>query len=268
VTTPLPLDPVPPFVFPDSRILAGSHAYPTYVPFEKLMQTAAGVVGVVSGLDRHGANWLIQFLADSHATCRLIAVLYPACPTDANVLNRLLHVQAAADDRDERGPAVEIRMLPLTTWPPSAPNTLCFLPALAGEEPYLLTGSSPNFGAHSSASADINVIFRPGLELLDAWCNWFEWVWQASVPLTRQTASIPPLVPAPGSADAAQAWRDYLTLCRNARAGAEAVPESVVSVDPETGQVAVTDWTCPGFVDTWVKPPMLPGGTAARTSWD
>jgi hypothetical protein len=27
-------------------------------------------------------------------------------------------------------------------------------------------------------------------------------------------------------------------------------------------------WTCPGFVDTWVKPPMLPGGTAARTSWD
>jgi hypothetical protein len=35
-----------------------------------------------------------------------------------------------------------------------------------------------------------------------------------------------------------------------------------------TLDLAEQEWTCPGFVDTWVKPPMLPGGTAARTSWD
>lgn len=74
---PSTLDPLPPFVFPDSRILAGSHEYRTAVPFEHLLDKAAGIVGVVSGLDRSGAAWLTQHLAERHVTCRLIVVSTP-----------------------------------------------------------------------------------------------------------------------------------------------------------------------------------------------
>ena len=42
--TALPLGPVPPFVFPDSRVLAGTHIYQTAVPFERLLQAASAVV--------------------------------------------------------------------------------------------------------------------------------------------------------------------------------------------------------------------------------
>jgi hypothetical protein len=240
---PLPLGLTPPCVFPDPRILAGSHRYQATVPFSAAVERSAWVGGVVSGLDRHGADWLSRLVVDHALTCRLIVVLYPACPTNGDVLNTLLRLQPASiesgsEPGKERGLQVRVLPLPASQW--AAPNALCLVPRSAGDEPCVVIGSSPNFGIGRNDCADASAIFYAGPEILDSWRNWFEWVWAASVPLTEATVAIPALIPAPGTAEAADAWQAYLTMCRNVRAGARSVAPTA-SVDPQTGGVTVTD---------------------------
>jgi len=85
----------------------------------------------------------------------------------------------------------------------------------------------------------LNLAFSPDPTLLEAWRNWFDWVWLASVPLTKETAEIPPLVPAPGSVEAADAWHAYLTSCREARARGDDSSQTKVVVGSDSGQVTV-----------------------------
>ncbi len=239
---PLTLDPIPPFVWPDPRVLSGSHAYAGSVPFDSLLNRAKALAGVVSGVDLDGARWLAHVVSRGNLRCRLVTVLYAACPTQAEVLRALLELQSPIDRQGglfPEVPSVELRILPFEWAPGTFPNGICILDSEAAV-PCLVTGSSPNFGLGSEDSAHLNFAFHPDPALLEAWQNWFKWVWAASVPLTAETAAIPALVPAPGTAEAAEAWHDYLTRCREARAGGSEASQAIVRVDPESGKVTVT----------------------------
>lgn len=237
----LTLDPVPPFVWPDSRVLSGSHAYAGAVPYDSVLSRASGVAGVVSGINLEGARWFARLVAAKNLPSRVVIVLFPACPTNPEVLNALKDLNSAIPRQGSgQQPLAELRLLPFE--PPSAtlPNSLCILNSDGGE-PCLITGSSANFGLGCGESAHLNLAFHPDPALLEAWRNWFDWVWSQSVPLTDETAEIPRLVPAPGTAEAVEAWDAYLTRCLVARGRGDNKSQTRVRVDPESGQVTAID---------------------------
>ena len=239
----LTLDPVPPFVWPDPRVFGGSHAYTSAVPYDSVISRARGLAGVVTGVDLRGARWLAELVSNRNLQSRLVIVLYPACPTRAEVLDALHAVQSIVPEPTGRvpGPAlVELRLLPFEEPSGDSPNSLCVVDA-EGREPCLIMGSAANFGLGSGESAHLNLVFHPEPSLLEAWRNWFEWVWSVSVPLSNKTAEIPLLVPAPGTAEAADAWHAYLTRCRDARAHDDEKSQTKVKVDPDSGQVTLID---------------------------
>jgi len=183
----LTLDPVPPFVWPDPRVFGGSHAYTSAVPYDSVISRARGLAGVVSGVDLQGARWLAALVRIRNLQSRLVIVLYPACPTRAEVLDALHAVQSIVPEPTGRvpGPAlVELRLLPFEEPSGDFPNSLCVVDA-EGREPCLIMGSAANFGLGSGESAHLNLVFHPEPSLLEAWRNWFEWVWSGEIGMPR-----------------------------------------------------------------------------------
>jgi len=122
----LTLDPVPPFVWPDPRVFGGSHAYTSAVPYDSVISRARGLAGVVTGVDLRGARWLAELVSNRNLQSRLVIVLYPACPTRAEVLDALHAVQSIVPEPTGRvpGPAlVELRLLPFEEPSGDFPNS-------------------------------------------------------------------------------------------------------------------------------------------------
>jgi len=239
MTTP-PLNPAPPFVWPDPRVLSGSHTYGAQGPLGPVAARARTLLGVVSDLDATGVAWLTAQLEHQPALrVRLVGIVYPACRTRPDVLQHLLDLQARMAAPDGTAP-LTVRVLPTDRQSSTATNTLAIVED-EGRDPLLAVGVSGNLGLGASDRPDLNLVVPATPALFESWRNWFDWVWGVAVPLTAATVAIPALVPAEGSADAAAAWHHYLTACRQARPDYAAPGEARVAVDPESGQVRVHD---------------------------
>ncbi len=96
------IDPTPPFIWPDARVLDGSGHYRHATPLQTLFERARGVGGIVSGIDEIGARWLTELVRERNLSCRLILTVWPACPSGVSVLHELLDLQRAVATRQSR----------------------------------------------------------------------------------------------------------------------------------------------------------------------
>jgi hypothetical protein len=157
------------------------------------------------------------------------------------VLHDLAELQTASRSQPSvtAGTApVEFRLLPADQVVESPPNALCVVDP--DDRVCLATGSAFNFGLGAGPFAGFNVVLAAEPMLGDAWRQWFEWMWWAAVPMAHETISIPHLVPARGTTEAADTWQAYLTRCRQTRAGGEGLGDVKVTVDPDSGEVTAT----------------------------
>ncbi|MDQ0287201.1 hypothetical protein J2Z49_002322 [Desulfofundulus luciae] len=158
-------------------------------------------LGVTYDLDDRGINWIAGLLGKEEFKCRLVLLLYPACATRKEHLEHMLWWQ------DSYGGRFEARLLPVNTRP------LTVLALLHKNRWVMAVGAAPNLGADGTYPGLLNLFFLPDGILLENWRRWFELLWHASVPLTVESAAIPPLVPAKGSEEAARLWAEYVQAC-------------------------------------------------------
>src|SRR5437899_1446587 len=101
----------PPFLWPETRALAGGQQYAERPPFQTCVANADCLAGVVLDLENAGIDWLAtNFLDRPDITCSLIVAVYPACPTRDKHLSRLLKLM---EDCRGREFSVEFRLLPV-----------------------------------------------------------------------------------------------------------------------------------------------------------
>ena len=85
-----PLNPKPPFIWPDSRAAAGEGRAVTAVPFESLILLSSTVFGVVSAIDRKAVDWMECFLSDrQNAKLRIVVSIYPTARTTSADLEEI-----------------------------------------------------------------------------------------------------------------------------------------------------------------------------------
>lgn len=228
-----------PFVWPDSRRLAGHSApMPDLGP---LFSQSRLILGVVHGLTRNGVRRLKAvlageptttlggdkqlLLASAEKTVRLILTLYPTCPTTSNVLQDLLDLQKSY-------PSLEVKIITSSLF--SEPeNTIACYSALDAT-PTLLFGSAANLEDIPDQMIHHTLAFIPEPVLAAEWQNGFDVRWLKAATLTKQRANIPRLVLPEGTPEAAQRWTDYEQLCLTEHLAEEHVE---VVVDPTTGEV-------------------------------
>jgi len=118
-----------------------------------------------------------------------------------------------------------------------AMSALCFSEATSGHS-YFWIGNSCNLGCDQAQGGHLNFGFECEAAMVSQWLNWFASAWIESAPLTPLTANIPDLVPARGTQEAADSWREYEELCRQLRAPEKtnvdaAGQQQTLSVDQE-----------------------------------
>lgn len=224
---------VPPFVWPDPRILSGQWSC-RHPSLEPLAYSAQILYGVVSNVNADGVNWLERLMeGNSSLKCSLLLALYPACPTRRHELTRLYELQRFFVDR------LQFRVLVAELADGAANDSLCFL--MPDSEAYLMTGIAANFGLVEAWAGAVGAAVRCDPVLLASWDHWFDYVWEASsAPLGPATLDVPHLIPAQGDPTAAEAWQDYVLRCQHVVSAGQQVRDNLVEVDPDTGAVKVS----------------------------
>uniref|UniRef100_A0A7C1F2M0 Uncharacterized protein n=1 Tax=Ammonifex degensii TaxID=42838 RepID=A0A7C1F2M0_9THEO len=108
----------------------------------------------------------------------------------------------------------------------------------------MAVGTVPNLGIGTTSPGVVNFLFYPDRVLHEAWCTWFDRLWEVSVPLTVTSTAIPALVPAEGSPEASRMWSDYVEACysligatrKDAPARVEAVTANTAIAVPGSGE--------------------------------
>ena len=210
-----------PYVWPSVAELMGQAHHGPAIPFEHALENTASILGIVSGIDERGVTRLEAFLKQrSELVARIILAVYAGCPTRSHHLTRLLDLQTQAAGK------VIFRILPKISTGTSAPaNCLTAVP-VDRTAPVFLFGPTPNFGIDGADRTQVNMAFKSEIALFDRWNHWFNETWKQAAPLTEATADIPSLIPAPGSPEAADLWKEFCDRCIN-------TPAAVVNPDPE-----------------------------------
>lgn len=220
----------PPFVFPEPRVLAGVAGYNNKIPYAGLLSSAKCIFGAVYGVDDDGAAWLEKQLSDNPAVqCRIILMVYPACPTRETTLMKLLELQNTMGDR------IRLAIHPVRFFAGHPVNAL--LIACAEGKNYLLTGSSPNFGLGNEWYGEANFVLEAEAVLSQQWQIFFDYMWYKSSLLNLETARIPELIPAEGSREAAEIWQQYMSFFPGGSLFANG-PKT--DIDALTGEITAT----------------------------
>lgn len=240
------IEPEPPFLWPEPRVLVGHCCYPPPTPYVSVLRRTKELFGVTGDLEQSGVELLEDLLSDPETgIVRLIVAVYPACRTRAADLQRLLHVQ------EHFGSRLECRILVGDLRGGAPPNVLCIL--TRDRKQFLITGPTPNLAVQTGVPWHVNFALPADTVTLDEFRKWFDWTWTQAAPLRASTTSIPHLVPATGTPEAAAMWERYRLACLQDEvdrllegvgvdpgAGVDQSLERV-DVDPQTGEVTVTD---------------------------
>ena len=191
-----------PYVWPSAAELIEQVRNSPAIPFDHALENTASILGIVSDIDGRGVIYLETFLKQkSELVARIILAVYAGCPTRSNHLIRLLDFQTQAAGK------VIFRILPKISIGAPA-NCLAAVP-MDKTAPVFLFGPTSNFGIDGADRTQVNMAFQAEMALFDRWYHWFNDTWSQAAPLTAATADIPPLIPTPGSPEAAALWKDY-----------------------------------------------------------
>jgi len=165
--------------------------------------------GIVWDLDSSGVRLLEECLESDfpHLRIRLVAAVYAASPTTGDVLRKLLALVEASQGRLEA--ALAVIGLEGNASPMSA---LCFSDLKSGRSQFWV-GNSGNLCYGATRYGHLNFRFEPDDALASRWLEWFASAWSLAAPLTPMTANAPTLVPAAGTNEASDSWREYELLC-------------------------------------------------------
>ena len=147
---------------------------------------------------------------------KLVIAVYAASPTDAAVLTRVQQLSEGSADRAE----FSILARPLSG---NAGGMTALLLTNPSGTSHLWIGNSPNLALQPSNGGHLNVACEAHQVLTGKFVEWFADFWQQCSRLTPVTASVPALVPAAGSQDAARSWIAYEQLCKS-RGGSTTEP--------------------------------------------
>ena len=221
----------PPFLFPEPRVLAGVAGYNDIIPYTGILPSAKCIFGAVYGIDEDGASWLEKHLYDNpEVQSRIILMVYPACPTREDTLMKLLELQNTMANR------IRFAIYPVSFFTGYPANAL-LITCTEGKN-YLFTGSSPNFGLGNEWNGEVNFVLEADAALSQQWQAFIDYIWCISSPLNIETARIPKLIPAEGSKEAAEIWRQYMGFFPGESIFANG-PE--VDVDALTGEVKAAE---------------------------
>ncbi len=173
------------------------------------LRGAASILAVVSDLDRPGVEMVQRFLNENpDCSARIVAVLYPACPTTDRVLEKLHEYVQQLDGR------FQCALLPDGLIAAVTRMTVVLAPPAAARSARLWVGNSGNFGIGSRAASRLHVLWEPEPLLQDRFLGWFAALWESAAPLTATTARIPRLTWPKGDPEAGVLWEEYARLCQ------------------------------------------------------
>lgn len=200
----------PPFVWPET---SDPKEAPQRLPYWTSIPDPnqdVSMVGIVWGLDSRGVQFLREMLESEfpRLKVRLVIAVYAASPTTCEVLREMLALAESAQGRLE----VALRAISLKS-NASSLSALCFSEGQTARS-HLWVGNSGNFGFGAISEGHLNFGFEADAAMVARWLNWFVGAWTPSAPLTPHTANIPALVPASGTKEAADSWREYEELFR------------------------------------------------------
>lgn len=227
-----------PFLWPDSRILAGVAAYSEMPPFASFVEGADLLSGVLVDVTDGTIRWLDGLLHRHPAMrVRLVIAVSQACPTREGDLRALLMLRES--HATPEGSPLEIRLLAMSGFYGEncrhsvlPPTTLQAHDATSGET-LTCIGSVGDAGHGPVLTGSLNLVFRSEPALRNAWRKWFQYLLCIAAPLNEETCRIPHLIPPEGSEEAALAWAEFIENCE--QEGNEGSPAP--TVDPETGEV-------------------------------
>ena len=228
-----PLDPEPPFVWPEPRVLAAMTEYGRRPPYERLALEARSAFGIVLAPTSNGVEAIESWL-QSNPALRLsfVFVVYPTCPTRQEHLAHALNLIERDPER------LKIRMRALKEIPDRATSALCFM-ASGSDTFHLAVGAHEDLGLNEGQGASANFLFPAQPVLVEAFKRYFDWMWANACELTSErVAGIPHLVIPPGTEEAARMWREYRSVC-SVDQPQDRPPDMIACVDPGTGDVAL-----------------------------
>jgi hypothetical protein len=228
-----PLNPKPPFVWPEPRALEKMCTYEHQPPFDELALEANSMFGIVSALTAQGVDVLESWIERNPAlkVC-LIVMVYPTCATREADLSHLLDLVKGTPDR------LSVCIRPLERIADRATNVLCFLMSDSNEV-CMVTGPSEDLGLGRWQKEQANFVFSAHPAMVEAFKRYFDWLWGNSREINaKNVVLIPNLVIPEGTEEGARMWRDYMSNCIDPPI-CEDTPHTVTLVDPDTGDVII-----------------------------
>jgi hypothetical protein len=222
-----PLNPEPPFVWAEPRVIENICAYEHQPPYGELALASLSMFGLVSALTERGADLLKTWLElNPKLQARLIVMVYPTCATRRADLSQLFDL---ADSRRDR---LSVHIYPLERVTDRGTNALCFLET-DSEAVHLAIGPSEDFALDPRQDGHLNFVFRPDPALVESFKRYFDWLWANSREITEKgVAQIPDLVLPEGTEEGARMWREYINDFMEGP-----IPDVLAQVDPDTGDV-------------------------------
>ena len=189
------------------------------------------VTGIVWSIDSGGVRLLQECIESDfpRLRIRLVVAIYAASPTTGDVLRRLLALVEASHGRLEA--ALTAISLGSSA---SAMSALCFSDVRSGRSQFWV-GNSGNLGYGAAKDGHLNFGFESNETLVSRWFEWFASVWTRSAPLTPLTSNVPALVPAAGTKEASESWREYEELCTQLGSPEKLSPD-IVQSDAEANE--------------------------------
>ncbi len=223
------ITPVPPFLWPEPRILEGMADYQDQPPFDNLALSSSSMFGIISGLTVQGINVLESWLAQNEdLNVRLIVTVYPTCATKEADLSCLLDLALRIEER------LIVHIKPLAELTDRTASTLCFIDHDT-DVVHIVSGPYDDLGLESWCDGQVNLVFKATHMQADSFGRYFDWLWAKSADIRVEgVLHIPNLVLPEGTEEASLMWKDYIHECTIAE-----IVQTVVRVDPDTGEVTV-----------------------------
>jgi hypothetical protein len=188
----------PPLLWPTSD------CSPPWTGLERAEQWFAAT----SALDNSGVDAIEEWLKTPGAkSAKLIVLVYGACATTKQVLDRLLLIATASNGK------LDCALLTTGHYHTDANGTAVFLKTPGRRAAQLWTSNTSNFDRIVAPNGCLNVLIDAEPSLGTRWMTWFARLWERSAPLTRMTADIPALLPPQGNEEGFRRWEAYQGMC-------------------------------------------------------